>query len=81
MLLVKNASGERDPGMHQTKKGNDWQFGMKEHVRVRVEIRLVRSLESTSAHLHHLTSVGKILTRGKNTIFADSSYRGTERRT
>jgi IS5 family transposase len=29
---TKNASGQRDPAMHQTKKGNQWYFGMKAHM-------------------------------------------------
>ena len=31
---TKNRTGERDPEMHQTKKGNQWHFGMKLHIEV-----------------------------------------------
>ena len=31
---TKNASGERDPEMHQAKEGNQWHFGMKAHIGV-----------------------------------------------
>jgi IS5 family transposase len=38
---TKNASGERDPEMHQTKKGNQWFFGMKGHVGVDKKTKLI----------------------------------------
>lgn len=54
---TKNATGTRDPEMHQTKKGNDWHFGMKAHVGVDAETGLVHSLQTTSANVHDLTPV------------------------
>ena len=41
---TKNKAGERDPEMHQTKKGNEWHFGMKMHIGVDAELGLVHSL-------------------------------------
>ena len=78
---TKNATGTRDPEMHQTKKGNNWHFGMKAHIGVDAETGLVHSLHATSANVHDLTPVEELLTGEENTIFADAGYRGAERRT
>ena len=45
---TKNKRGERDPQMHQTKKGNQWYFGMKAHIGVDAKSGLTHSLETTS---------------------------------
>ena len=47
---TKNAKRERDPEMHQTKKGNQWHFGMKAHIGVDAETGLAHSLETTPAN-------------------------------
>ena len=78
---TKNATGTRDPEMHQTKKGNNWHFGMKAHIGVDAETGLVHSLQTTSANVHDLTPVEELLTGEEATIFADAGYRGAERRT
>ena len=78
---TKNATGSRDPEMHQTKKGNNCHFGMKAHIGVDAESGLVHSLETTSANVHDLTPVEELLTGEETTIFADAGYRGAERRT
>ena len=78
---TKNATGTRDPEMHQTKKGNNWHFGMKAHIGVDAETGLVHSLETTSANVHDLNAVEELLTGEESTIFADAGYRGAERRT
>jgi IS5 family transposase len=78
---TKNATGTRDPEMHQTKKGNNWHFGMKAHIGVDAETGLVHSLQTTSANVHDFTLVEVLLTGEENTIFADAGYRGAERRT
>ena len=77
---TKNATGTRDPEMHQTKKGNNWHFGMKAHIGVDAETGLVHSLQTTSANVHDLTPVEELLTGEETTIFADAGYRGAERR-
>ena len=46
---TKNRAGERDPAMHQTKKGNQWHFGMKVHVGVDADTGLVHSMSTTAA--------------------------------
>ena len=47
---TKNRRGERDPEMHQTKKGNQWYFGMKAHIGVDAESGLAHSLATTAAN-------------------------------
>ena len=47
---TKNRAGERDPEMHQTKKGNQWYFGMKVHIGVDADIGLVHSMTTTAAN-------------------------------
>ena len=49
---TKNRTGERDPEMHQTKKGNQWHFGMKNHIGVDSETGLVHSMSTTAANVH-----------------------------
>lgn len=49
---TKNSSGERDPEMHQTKKGNQWHFGMKAHIGVDADSGLVHSVIGTAANVH-----------------------------
>ena len=55
---TKNRSGERDPEMHQTKKGNEWHFGMKVHIGVDSETGVVHSASTTSANVHDVTESG-----------------------
>ena len=52
---TKNRSGERDPEMHQTKKGNQWHFGMKAHIGVDADTGIVHSLSTTVANAHDVT--------------------------
>ncbi|WP_186164838.1 IS5 family transposase, partial [Burkholderia gladioli] len=48
---TKNAEKRRDPDMHQTKKGNEWHFGMKAHIGVDADSGLVHSVVGTSANV------------------------------
>ncbi len=52
---TKNASGERDPEMHQTKKGNQYYFGMKAHIGADAESGLVHTVIGTAANVHDVT--------------------------
>src|SRR5690606_37761802 len=52
---TKNKSRERDPEMHQVKKGNEWHFGMKMHIGVDDSLGLIHSIETTSANEHDIT--------------------------
>ena len=52
---TKNSTGERDPEMHQTKKGNQWHFGMKAHIGVDAESGLVHTVIGTAANACDVT--------------------------
>jgi IS5 family transposase len=77
---TKNKSGKRDPEMYQTKKGNQWHFGMKAHIGVDAKTGLTHSLITTAAHEHDLKPVDQLLHGEEAFIFADSGYRGAEKR-
>lgn len=77
---TKNADKKRDPEMHQTKKGNQWHFGMKVHIGVDDELGLIHSLETTPANTHDLNVAGKLLHGEERRVFGDSGYRGIEKR-
>jgi IS5 family transposase len=77
---TKNDSGERDPEMHQTKKGNQWHFGMKAHIGVDAESGLVHTVTTTAADAHEITQAHALLHGEKEMVFADSGYLGVEKR-
>ncbi|HHQ4642760.1 TPA: IS5 family transposase [Aeromonas veronii] len=77
---TKNKRGERDGEMHQTKKRNQWYFGMKAHIGVDAKSGLTHSLETTVANEHDLNQVGNLLHGEEAFVFADAGYRGAENR-
>ena len=77
---TKNAKGERDPEMHQTKKGNQWHFGMKAHIGVDADSGLVHTVVGTSANAHDVTQASALLHGEESDVFADSGYRGVHKR-
>ena len=58
---TKNADGERDPEMHQTKKGNQWYFGMKAHIGVDADSGLVHTVTTTAANEADVEQVADLL--------------------
>jgi IS5 family transposase len=77
---TKNHKGERDPEMHQTKKGNQWHFGMKAHVGVDAESGLVHSVVGTAANVNDVTQAGALLHGQETAAFGDAGYRGVDKR-
>jgi IS5 family transposase len=77
---TKNASGERDPEMHQAKKGNQWHHGMKAHIGVDAESGIVHSLVSTAANVNDVTQAGALLHGDEDNAFGDAGYRGVDKR-
>jgi len=73
---TKNASGERDPEMHQTKKGNQWFFGMKGHVGVDKKTKLIHSVAASSANVHDSTLLPELLHGRETHVWGDSAYAG-----
>ena len=77
---TKNRKRERDPEMKQTRKGNQWHFGMKPHVGVDDQSGLVHSLATTSANVHDLTASEGLLQGEEVRVWGDAGYRGMEKR-
>ena len=73
---TKNKSGERDPEMHQTKKGNQWYFGMKAHVGVDSKTKLIHSALVTPAHVADATVLPELLHGEETRVWGDQGYRG-----
>ncbi len=77
---TKNKGKERDPEMHQTKKGNDWHFGMKAHIGVDAETGMVHSMTTTAANVHDLTEALRLLHGRERCVWTDAGYRGIGKR-
>ena len=77
---TKNKSGERDPEMHQTKKGNQWHFGMKAHIGADVDSGLVHSLATTPANEADVEQVEDLLHGKEKVAYGDSGYTGADKR-
>ena len=77
---TKNAQKQRDPEMHQTKKGNEWRFGMKCHIGVDAFSGLVHTIEVTPANAHDITVASKLIREDDEVVYGDSGYLGLEQR-
>jgi transposase, IS5 family len=77
---TKNSTGERDPEMHQTKKGNQWHFGMKAHIAVDADSGLVHTVTTTAANEADVEQVADLLHGKERDVWADSGYRGAQTR-
>jgi len=77
---TKNAEKTRDPEMHQTKKGNEWRFGMKCHVGVDAGTGYVHTIEVTAANEHDITQAAKLIREDDEVVYGDSGYLGIEQR-
>ena len=71
---------ERDPQMRQTKKGNEWHFGMKVHIGVDSETGVVHSMSTTSANVHDVTEAHRLLHGGEKRLWGDAGYQGVAKR-
>lgn len=76
---TKNASGERDPEMHQTKKGEQWHFGMKAHVGVDADSGLVHTVTTTAANEADVEQVADLLHGKEEVVHGDSGYTGAHK--
>ena len=77
---TKNGDGRRDPEMHQTRKGNQWYFGMKAHIGVDDESGLVHHVECTAANASDVTVAHRLLHGHEETVCGDSGYTGLDKR-
>ena len=77
---TQNSSGERDPEMHQTKKGNQWHFGMKAHIGVDADSGLVHTVVGTAANVNDVTQAHALVHGEETDVFADAGYQGVGKR-
>ena len=77
---TKNKTKTRDPEMRQTKKGNQWYFGMKAHVGVDSKTKLIHSVVATPANVHDSQCFERLLDRNNSdpAVYADSAYRSED---
>ncbi len=78
---TKNADQARDPEMHQTRKGNQWYFGMKAHIGVDEFSGLVHHVKCTAANVGDVTVTHELLHGKEDCVFGDSGYTGADKRT
>jgi IS5 family transposase len=77
---TKNKSKSRDPEMHQTKKGNQWYFGIKAHIGVDVASGVVHTLTGTAASEADINQTAALLHGREEAVFADAGYTGAGKR-
>ena len=73
---TKNADKARDPDMHQTKKGNQWYFGMKAHVGVDSKSKLIHAVVATAANVADSEVLADLLHGEERRVWGDQAYRG-----
>ena len=77
---TKNKDGKRDPEMHQSKKGNDWHFGMKAHIGVDATSGLVHTVIGTAGNVADVTQAHALLHGDEIAALGDAGYQGVEKR-
>jgi IS5 family transposase len=77
---IKNQEQSRDPEMHQSKKGNQWYFGMKVHIGADSRSGLVHSVSVTAANVHDSQELPNLLHGRETRLYGDSAYRGKKQR-
>lgn len=73
---TKNADKARDPDMHQTKKGNQWYFGMKAHIGVDSRSKIIHAVAATAANVADSQVLGDLLHGKETRVWGDQAYRG-----
>lgn len=73
---TKNKARSRDPDMHQTRKGNQWFFGMKAHIGIDSRTKLIHAVAATAANVHDATCLPDLLHGAETKVWGDSAYQG-----
>jgi len=73
---TKNREQQRDPEMHQTRKGNQWYFGMKAHVGVDSQTKIIHTAVATAANVADSTVLPDLLHGEETRVWGDQAYRG-----
>jgi IS5 family transposase len=77
---TKNASGERDPEMHQSKKRNQWHFGMKAYTGLDAASGLVHTVRCTAGNVNDVVEGNSLLHGEETEVYADAGYQGAAKR-
>ena len=77
---TKNKDRARDPDMHQTKKGNQWYFGMKAHIGVDSRTKVIHAVSATPANVHDGIMIGELLHGAETRVWGDRGYQGQRER-
>jgi IS5 family transposase len=77
---TKNKAGQRDSQMHQSKKGNQWYFGMKAHIGVDAHCGLVHTVLGTAGNVSDISQAQALLHGDEQAAFGDAGYQGVEKR-
>jgi len=77
---TKNKEGQRDPEMHQTKKGNQWYHGMKVHAGVDAGSGYIHTITGTAANVHDIEETAQLLRDDDEVCYGDAGYTGIEKR-
>jgi len=77
---TKNADHARDPEMRQTKKGNQWYFGMKAHIGVDAGTGYIHSVTATGANVHDLDEIVNLVRDDDEVVYGDAGYQGVQKR-
>jgi IS5 family transposase len=78
---TKNNDGKRNPEMHQSKKGNDWHFGIKTHIGVDTASGLVHTVVATAGNVSDVTQAHALLHGDETAAIGDAGYQRMEKRT
>ena len=73
---TKNREGQRDPEMHQTKKGQQWYFGMKAHVGVDSKTKMIHTVVATAANVADVRVLPELLHGEETRVWGDQAYQG-----
>ena len=73
---TKNSSGERDPEMHQTRKGRQWYFGAKAHIGVDGKEGHVHSVCTSAASVSDVHMLPDLLHGEEKKVWGDGGYQG-----
>ncbi len=73
---TKNKDKQRDPDMHQTKKGNQWHFGMKAHIGVDSHSKVIHAVAATPANVHDAACLPDLLHGEETRVWGDAAYQG-----
>jgi IS5 family transposase len=77
---TKNEQRTRDPEMHQTKKGNQWYFGLKAHIGTDRDSKLVHTVVVTAANVADIAKTAELLHGAEQQVHGDAGYTGVEKR-